>query len=128
VSVHLGFKAPTETLTTAGREIKETYVGFAYTVSSGTNLVVNDSTVATAGSDCIAITDGTNTEYRFVSSVGAGSITMNSALSNSYAANSRVQVLRLQDPRSIPAPKFTTIDDATRYAISSLVNQIDFSS
>ncbi len=128
VSEHLGFLAPIETEATAGTTVSETYVSFQYTVSSGTLLDVNDGTLATGGSDCIAVTDGTNTEYRFVSTAAAGQITMNSALSNTYNANSRVQVLRLQDPRALPATKLNDIDSATRYAIASLVNQIDFSS
>jgi len=127
VSVHLGFYAPVTSEDIASTGISETYVSFPYTASSGlTYIDVNNYAVASTG-DCIGITDGTNTEYRYVSSAGSGVININAALSNNYANNSRIQVLRLQDPVGQPLPSFSDIDDATRYAISSLVNQIDFS-
>lgn len=128
VTSHLGFVGAVESEVLAGQSINETFLSFAYTVSSGTALPVSDSSVATAGSDCIGITDGTNTEYRFVSATPAGYITLNSALSNTYAANSRVQVLRMQDPSAKPPPEFDSVDDATRFAIATIVGQIDFSS
>lgn len=126
VATHLGFFAPIESYTIAGRSVKETYVAFQYTVSSGTVLAVNNGTVASTG-DCIAVTDGTNTEYRYVSSAVASTITLNTAMSNSYAANSRVQVLREQDPASTPVSVFVTVDDAVRFALASITNQLDFS-
>jgi len=128
VSTHLGFLGAVESEVLASSDVDETYVSFAYTVSSGTILPVNDSSIATASVDCIGITDGTNTEYRAVSSVAAGQITMGSALSHDYAAYSRVQVLRFQDPSATPPPILDDVDDATRYAISTIVNQVDFSS
>lgn len=125
---HLGFLGAVESEDLAGQTVSETFVNHAYAVASGTQLNVADSTVATAGSDCIGITDGTNTEYRFVSAAPAGQITMNSALSNSYAINSRVQVLRMQDPSATPPPEFSSVDAASRFAIATIVGQIDFSS
>jgi len=127
VSVHLGFFVPVTSEDIASTSVSETYLAWPYVTSSGwTYVEVNDDTVASAG-DCIGITDGTNTEYRYVSSAAAGNINVNAALVNDYAANARVQVLRLQDPASLPHPSFEDIDEATRFAINSLVNQIDFS-
>lgn len=127
VSVHLGFFAQVSSQDIANTSVSETYLSWPVVTSSGwTYVEVNDESVASTG-DCIAVTDGTNTEYRYVSSTAAGVININAALSNDYAANARVQTLRLQDPESNPVSVFEDIDDATRYAISSLVNQIDFS-
>jgi hypothetical protein len=127
VSEHLGFFAQVSSEGIAGTSITETYLNFPYTSSSGLTLIdVADGSSFSTG-DCIGITDGTNTEYRYVSSAAAGLININASLSNDYALNSRVQALRLQDPDSSPVSSFESVDDATRFAISSLVNQIDFS-
>lgn len=127
VSVHLGFYAPVTSEDIASTSVSETYLSWPYVTSSGWAYVeVNDYTVASAG-DCIAVTDGTNTEYRYVSSAVTGKINVNVALANNYDSDSRVQVLRLQDPASKPCPAFADIDDAARYAVNSLINQIDFS-
>ena len=127
ISVHLGFFAPVTSEDIASTTVSETYLAWPYVTSSGwTYVEVNNYAVASAG-DCVGITDGTNTEYRYVSSAAAGLINLNASLSNNYGANSKVQVLRLQDPSSAPVPAFSDIDDATRFAIASLVNQIDFS-
>jgi len=127
VSVHLGFFAPVTSELIASTGIEETYLSWPYVTSSGWSYVeVNDETVATAG-DCIGVTDGSHTEYRYVSSAAGGLININTALGYNYAANSRVQVLRLQDPDGRPDPAFEDIDESVRFAISSLVNQIDFS-
>jgi hypothetical protein len=127
VSSHLGFFAQVYSQAIASRTINETYLSWPVVSASGwTYVEVNDETIASAG-DCIVVTDGTNSEYRYVSSVATGKININAALSNSYAANSRVQTLREQDPESNPVSVFESIDDASRFAVSSLVNQIDFS-
>ena len=127
VSVHLGFFAQVNSVDIGTTSVNETYLSWPVVSASGwTYLEVNDESAASAG-DCVAITDGTNTEYRYVSSVTSGIININAALTNNYASNSRVQTLRLQDPESQPVSVFESIDDVTRFAISSLVNQIDFS-
>lgn len=128
VAAHLGFYAPCTSEDIAGTPVYETYLTFPYTAVSGLSYVdVYSSSVATTG-DCIGITNGTNTEYRYVSSVAAGKININVALANNYTYNSRIQVLRFQDPESKPASIFESIDDVTRFAVSNIVNQIDFSS
>jgi hypothetical protein len=127
VSVHLGFFAQVSSEGVAGTDVPETYLSFPYTSSSGLTLIdVSDGSSFSTG-DCVGISDGTNTEYRYVSSAAAGVININASLSNSYALNSRVQALRMQDPESKPVSSFESVDDATRFAISSLANQIDFS-
>lgn len=127
VSTHLGFYAPITSEGIAGTSVPETYLTFPYTSSSGLTSIDVSSATNFSTSDCFAITDGSNTEYRYVSSAAASTINFNAALSNDYASNSRVQALRLQDPESVPVSVFTTIDDAVTYAIASIVNQIDFS-
>lgn len=127
VSVHLGFYAPVTSEDIASTSVSETYLSWPYVTSSGWSYIeVNEPSIASAG-DCIAVADGSNTEYRYVSSAGSGKININTSLGNDYASNSRVQLLRLQDPASEPVSAFDGIDEATRFAIASLVNQIDFS-
>ena len=127
VSEHLGFFAQVTSENIASTSVQESYLSWPYVTSSGwTYIEVNDETVASAG-DCVGITDGTNTEYRYVSSAVAGRINVNVALVNDFASNSRVQVIRMQDPSGQPVPAFADIDEATRFAINSLANQIDFS-
>jgi hypothetical protein len=127
VSAHLGFFAPTTSETIAGSLVRETYLTYPYTAVSGLSLIDVAVPSITATGDCVGITDGTNSEFRYVSSVTAGTIIMNAALSNNYAANSRIQVVKMQDPDCDPPSVFESIDDATRFAISTIVNQIDFS-
>lgn len=127
VSVHLGFFAQVCSEDIAGRTVDETYLSYGYVAASGYGYVeVSDQSVASAG-ECIALTDGTNTEYRYVSSVASGKIYLNSDFTNNYVSNSRVQVMRLQDPESTPVSSFDSIDEAVRFGIAGLVNQIDFS-
>lgn len=126
VSVHLGFFAAVLSKDLAAREINETYLTFPYTSSSGLTLVDVNSVTGFSAQDCFAITDGTNTEYRYVSSASGSTINFNAALTNNYASNARVQSVRIQDPDVTPVSVFTTIDDAVTYAISSIVNQINF--
>jgi hypothetical protein len=127
ISCHLGFFATNSSYSVASNSVRETYLDFPYTSVSGLTFIdVYDPSVAATG-NCIGITDGTNSEYRYVSSVTASSININAALTNNYAAYSRVQVLKFQDPDSVPASSFDSIDDAVRFAITGLVNQIDFS-
>jgi hypothetical protein len=128
VSVHLGFLGAVESEVQAGLNPRETFLSCDYTVSSGTKLDVSDNSIVTAGADCIGITDGTNTEYRFVSAAPAGQITINAALSNDYDTYARVQVVKLQDPDATPPPVLESVDDAAKFAVATIVGQIDFSS
>lgn len=94
--------------------------------TSGTSLVIANSG-AVVGGDCIAITDGTNTEFRGVQSGSGVNVTLASGLANAYSTGSLVQVLTLQDPAGVPVSAYTTIDDQVKFAVASIVNQIDFS-
>ena len=127
VSEHLGFYASVKSETLAGRAIYETYVTFPYTSSSGLTSIDVSSASNFSAQDCFAITDGTNTEYRYVSSASGAAINFNAALLNDYAVNARIQNVRTQDPDVTPVSVFTTIDDTITYALASIVNQIDFS-
>ena len=126
VSAHLGFTAAILSEDLAGRALYETYVTFPYTSSSGLTAIDVSSISNFAAQDCFAITDGTNTEYRYVSSVAGAEINFNVALTNNYAINSRIQNVRIQDPDVTPVSVFTTIDDTVTYALASIINQIDF--
>lgn len=126
VSVHLGFYAQVKSEDIAGTSVPETYVTFPYTSSSGLTSIDVSSVTNFSAQDCFAITDGTNTEYRYISSAAGSVINFNAALSNDYANNTRIQAVRAQDPASTPVSVFTTIDDAVTYALASIVNQINF--
>lgn len=93
--------------------------------TSGTSLTVTTAGIVSTG-DCIAITDGTNREYRGVESSIASVVTLSSGLANTYSTGTLVQVLRLQDPSGQPSPAYSNVDDYIKYAISSIVNQISF--
>jgi hypothetical protein len=127
VSAHLGFFAATSSQSIAAANVQETYLTYSYVAVSGSTYIdVYNQGIVGAG-DCIGVTDGTNTEYRYVSSVVAGKINFNVAMTNNYAAYSRVQSLRTQDPDSEPVSAFESIDDAVRFCIAGIANQIDFS-
>ena len=127
VAAHLGLFAPTTSENIAGNAIYQTALSFPYTSSSGLTYVDVSSSTNFQTGDCVGITDGTNIEYRYVSSVSLGLININAVLSNNYSMSSRIQTLRLQDSDARPPSAFESIDDAIRYGISSIVNQIDFS-
>ena len=95
--------------------------------TSGTQVTITTSSLVSSG-DCLAITDGTNTEFRGVESGVGVLVTLASGLANPYTAGSLVQVLKLQDPAGVPLSGYETVDDVIKFAIASIVNQIDFSS
>jgi hypothetical protein len=121
----LGFDINFTSEVQASTEVKQTSLASSYT--SGTTLSVVDGSVVTGG-DCIAVTDGTNTEFRGVQSVSVNDIIMASGMANTYASESLVQVLSLRDPSGEPAAAYTDIDDYVKFSINSIANQIDFSS
>jgi hypothetical protein len=120
----LGFDIPFSSETLAGYQVKQTSLASGY--SSGTSLTVTNAGIVSTG-DCIAVTDGTNIEYRGVQTALGAAITLASGLSNTYAAGSLVQVLALRDPSGDPPGIYTRVDDYINSAINSIINQIDFS-
>ncbi len=130
----LGFNLSVDSESIASTAINESLVTSNYTANT-TPLAVNSMTV-TSG-DALVITDGTNTDY-FTALGGTTStsiaIPTNSAnghngIANSYTADeSKVQVLRMQDPDQAPVAIYDEVDEIMRWGIKSVVNQIDFSS
>ena len=110
----------------ASTQIKQTSLASDYTAAAGQMTVVNGALIT--GGDCIAITDGTNKEFRGIESVSNDLVTLSSGLGNSYSTGALVQVMQMQDVTGEPPPLYDTIDDYIKFAISSIVNQIDFSS
>jgi len=93
--------------------------------TTGTMVVVDTSGVINSG-DCLAITDGTNLEFRGVESGSGANVVLSSGLANTYATGSLVQVLKLQDPAGKPVSAYETVDDVIKFSIASLANQINF--
>jgi len=124
LSAELGFDISFTSESFAASPPPRTSVASDYT--SGTAITVVDSVIT--GGDCIAITDGTNTEFRGVESGFGTAITLSSGFANGYSTGSFVQVLQLQDPAGVPVSGYSNIDEQIKFAIASLVNQIDFSS
>lgn len=123
LAAELGFNIPLYSEVLDSTAVKETSVASTYT-SPSTSLVITSAVVSTG--DAIAITDGTNLEYRGVTTGGGTTLTLASGFSNSYAAGSKVQVLRMQDASAEPPAVYNTVDDYIKYGISYIVNQIYF--
>jgi hypothetical protein len=94
--------------------------------TTGTSFTVATADLISSG-DCLAITDGTNTEFRGVESGAGAVVVLSSGLGNAYATGSLVQVLKLNDPAGRPVSAYETVDDVIKFSIASLANQIDFS-
>jgi len=124
MAAKLGFDIPFTSEGIASTQVRQTSLASEYV--SGTALTVTSAGIVTTG-DCIGISDGTNTEYRGVENALGAAVTLASGMDNGYAAGSLVQVLELQDPSGEPPPAYTKIDDILKFAISSILNQIDFS-
>ena len=124
LAAELGFDMPFSSETLAAIPPTETSLASNYT--SGTAIVITTANGVLEG-DCIAITDGTNTEFRGVENGIGINVTLSSGLANTYAAGSLIQVLKVQDPTGQPSPAHTNLDDIIKFAIASIVNQIDFS-
>lgn len=125
LAAELGFDIVFTSENIAANPPVKTSLATDYTTPS-TAMTISDSG-SVAGGDVIMVTDGTNTEYRGVESGAGTAVTMSSGLGNSYLTGSYVQVLKLQDPAGKPVSGYTAVDDHVKYAIASIVNQIDFS-
>lgn len=125
LAAELGFDITFSSESLAAAPPKLTSLASPYT--TGTALVVDTSGLVVSG-DCIAITDGTNTEFRGIESGFGINVTLSSGLANTYATGSLVQIVTVQDPAGNPVSGYETVDDLVKFSIASIVNQIDFSS
>lgn len=124
LSAELGFDILVTSETLAAAPPTQTSLSANYT--SGTSITIANSGFITGG-DCIAVSDGTNTEFRGIESGVGTVVTLSSGLANSYVSGSVIQVLTQQDPAGVPVSALTTVDDYVKFSIASLTNQIDFS-
>jgi len=123
-STTLGFDIPIESVTLAGTAIEETYV--TAVVSSSTTVPVATVVNINAG-DVVAFKESTGTiTYRYVDSVSAPNIIVNTSIS--LEENAMVQVLRMQDPLLGPSSYYQDIDSCMRHAIELIARQINFAS
>lgn len=131
----LGFDLPTTSFDLSNVAVKETLLNSGYTADTDT-LSVNTGTGASAGMPFM-ITDGTNTEYFTAlsgttdSSIKVATMATNGyiGIENSYTANAaKLQLMKEQDPESVPTNWYTSIDQLVRYGIKVMANQIDYSS
>lgn len=111
-------------------KLSSQYVGDAATMS------ITSPAWTVASGQGYMVTDGTNTEY-FTSLAGSNQTTLNvpdfatngfAAVINTYAAGSMVVLLKRGDEDYPVASPVKTVDDAVRWGVMSIVNQIDFSS
>lgn len=131
----LGFTDPVTSEELANISVAEALVTSNYTndtsplsIGAGTGIVAGDS---------LSITDGTNIDYFTAITVSGTDITVAVSGTNGYrgitndyatADDTRVQVLKNQDPDAAPQSHITSIDGAIRYGLKSIINQIDYSS
>jgi len=128
----LGFDLTIDSETLAGTQVREAELVQDYPyLGDYTKLYTSGGTGSSTG-DAMAITDGSNTEYFIISSVGpgVGEITVVSgSLSSSYTAEeAKVQLLRMNDPEFEPTSAYGTVDSIGRYGLKNMINQIDYSS
>ena len=133
----LGFNLSIDSQSIASTAILESLVTSNYTAD--TSPVAISTLSAIGAGDAVAITDGTNTDYfTALSGTTSTSIVVATSVSglgdytgiaNSYTASeAKIQILKLQDPDQSPAAIYDEVDEAMRWGIKSIVNQIDFSS
>ena len=126
----LGFDS--ESLSSAG--VVEVLVGSDYT--AGTSTIIASSALGASAGDALMVTDGTYIDYftaLTVSGVNIGvavsGVNGFDAISHNYTAGeSKIQLLRPQDPEAEADNYFKKIDDVVRWGIMSISNQLDFSS
>lgn len=130
----LGFNLSVDSESVASTAVNESLVSSSYTTD---NSPLSVDTLTVSAGDALAITDGTNTDY-FMALDGTTATSIVVAVSgtngyvgiaNSYTLiESKVQVLRMQDPDQAPVAIYDEVDEILRWGIKSIVNQIDFSS
>jgi hypothetical protein len=126
LAAELGFNIPFTSEALATAQVKQTSLASGYTGGAGTAITVTNAGIISTG-DCIAITNGTTTDFRGVTTAAGTAITLASGIANSYAAGSLIQVLALRDPSGDPPAIYSRVDDYINFAVNSIVNQIDFS-
>jgi hypothetical protein len=134
-SAELGFNMDMNSEQLASISAREAQLGANYTAGTSP-LTIGAGTGVTAG-DALMITDGTNTDY-FTALAGTQPTSVVVAVSgtnqfdgitNSYTTSgTKVQILREQDPDGYPTMWYTDFDAIGRWAVKTLVNQIDYSS
>jgi len=131
VRATLGFDIVTTSEDLASRQIIETDLTSAY--STGDLLTVR-STAGLSDGDAFEVGDGTNTVIALVSGTESASVLRFTAasgagegLANEFAIGALFRKLHQVDVAD-PVSAVTTVDELYRYAIDTMVNQIDFSS
>lgn len=127
----LGLDITTDSQTLASRSIIETDLTAPYT--SGMELTVRSTAGLTAG-DAFVVTDGTYENIATISGIINASTLhftavsgLGEGLANQYATGALLKKLHQVDTPD-PVSAVTTVDELYRFAIDSMVNQIDFSS
>lgn len=130
----LGFDLGTSSIKLSSTTVRETLLNSDFTVGSSA-LSVNTGTGGKPGL-AYMITDGINTEY-FVTISGTSDSVLKiateaehgySALQNNYTAyETKLQLLKEQDPDTYPRMWYDSVDALIRYGIKTMINQIDYS-
>lgn len=134
-SKQLGFDLSISSLRLSSISVKESLVNTDYTPDTEV-LSINTGTGARVGL-AYMITNGVTTDF-FTTLSGTTDSNLKVAtlanngyigISNTYTAyNTKVQLLKEQDPENSPNAWFTNIDSLVRYGIKTMINQIDYSS
>lgn len=133
----LGFTNPVTSEELDDATTIESLVTADYTADD-LNVYINTGTGIVAG-DCCSITDGSTTDYFTVLGVADNGATLTVPTSgtnsfvgivNNYTTGNytRIQVLREQDPDTVPQSYVNSIDGLVKYGLKSIINQIDYSS
>lgn len=129
----LGFNLSTTSEIEDSWSVKEALVltTFSGSTASGIEQITINQSVGAVVNDCMAITDGTYTDYfQITNVVGDTTIHFNSdTVNHDYTASkTKVQLLRVQDPNTTPTLWFDNVDKIIRHGIKTMMNQIDYSS
>ena len=127
----LGFDLGVNSETIRSQAPTEVLLSTNYDAVAGDLSVTVDAGLGVVSGDALAITDGTNVDY-FIALAGTSDtsiVVTSGTISNSYTADeAKIQLLKMQDPESLPRAYYETVDSITRWGVMSLINQIDFSS
>lgn len=131
----LGFDLPIDSKSLAGTDIREVVVSSTYTAGDGT-LNVEAGLDAAAGDAMCITTSGSKIPGDYFTMISGTTTAIEVAttgihgfdgVQNSYAAGSKVQKLKYNDPEYSPMSCLNSVDDALTWGILSLANQIDYS-
>lgn len=130
----LGFDLSVDSESLSSVSIKEAMLitTFSGTANpTGTATIGLNQAVGAITNDCMAITNGTDTEYFQVTGTPSNTTIQFDAtkVSSDYLAyGSKVQLLRAQDPDAIPYLWYDSVDKITRHGVKTIINQVDYSS